>query len=61
MKTWKFLLTVIVCVSLLACSGVQKSVEPGGRGPIPRGSNRDIDEDTIKPPASDTSAILKIK
>jgi|GEM_PF-5045301 len=40
-----------------ACNSVQKSVDPTGQGPIPRGSGRNIDEDTLKAPGSDTSRI----
>ncbi len=60
MKTQKFFLMIIACVFVLACNSVQKSVQPGGGGPIPRGSNRDIDEDTIKHPVSDTANAGKV-
>lgn len=45
----------IVCFLSLACNSAQKSVDPTGQGPIPMGSSRSIDNDTIRKPGSDTS------
>ena len=42
-------------MAFIACNSVQKSVDPTGQGPVPQGSGRNIDEDTIKAPNSDTA------
>ncbi|PWG82317.1 hypothetical protein [Pararcticibacter amylolyticus] len=57
MKLKTSLLTAFICASVIACNSVQKSVDPTGQNPIPRGTERNIDEDTIKAPGSDTSGL----
>ncbi|WP_374165825.1 hypothetical protein [Arcticibacter sp. MXS-1] len=55
MKKRRLLISALIAVAISACNSVQKSVDPTGQGPLPRGSERGVDRDTIRPPGSDTS------
>ncbi|KAA8481396.1 hypothetical protein [Arcticibacter tournemirensis] len=57
MKKTAFRLMFFGFAAFAACNSVQKSVDPTGQSPIPRGSGRNIDEDTLKAPGSDTSRV----
>lgn len=55
MKRSVVITAALLLVATGGCNSTQKSVDPGGRGLLPRGPERSIDKDTIQQPGRDTT------